>query len=114
MSILSQKPSFSELNPAASEFVPSWMMGEGSLPTRHLDQAMREFHHLVVVNDTESLEQARGWDGAPVDELVDVGVAEALDLEDTLRDRLHCPPNRPQGDTSGRQRARGRHRSPGC
>ncbi|KAL1527463.1 hypothetical protein AB1Y20_016128 [Prymnesium parvum] len=111
----------SMLNPNAPVFVPSYAHAlMDPTEARHIDHAMACFHHLATVNDTETLNQAKGWlgedpslwfvngmdytcpDGAMLDELT----AHLCDREDSLRDHLYCPPRRPKGDTRGRAKPR--------
>lgn len=104
----------STLNPNAPAFVPSWHVDddEGAL----IDDAMKVFHHLATVNDSDSLGEAKAWLGANPDEwaangaeyiadVADEGLASLYDREAHMLDGLYQPPNKPKGNTAGRARA---------
>ena len=108
----------SQLNPNAPSFVPTWMISDPH-EVRMVDDAMKTFHHLASVNDTETLNRAAQWLGSDPTDWVSNGAeytashdvifeCDALDHEQQLLDGLYRPPHQPKGDT----RARARH-SPG-
>ena len=87
-----------------------------------VDDVMATFHHLVTVNDTETLAKVGSWLGSEdewisngAEWIVSDGTEEYLDpilqYEDELCDSLYTPPQQPKGDRSGR--ARGRVKSRG-
>ena len=87
---------------------------------RLVDDAMKEFHRLVTVNDTENLGAVNRWltdelsdwvDSISIsddsDGVVDHETGHFCDQEDTLRSRLHRPQRlQPKGDSRGRARKR--------
>jgi len=121
-SVLEDAESLSGLNPNAAPFVPAynvpaWMVTEAG-SQRRVDDAMRSFHHLASVNDTETLLQAQQWLGKDPSEWMANGAEYvcaqredneqifALEYEQRLVDGLYRAPNQPKGDTRGRARSR--------
>lgn len=111
----------STLNPRAPVFVPSYAHALiHSKEAKQIDDAMACFHHLTTVNDTETLNEAKGWLGEDPDAWFDNGMdymypdgtviddrtGRFCDYEDTMRDQLYAAPQRPKGDTRGRARPR--------
>jgi len=102
----------------ALEFTPSYMLDQSEC--KMVDRTMREFHHLAMVNDTETLGQAKLWLGEDPDGWVAEGaewiaLSEAdgdyHDWEQSLCEDLYRAPNQPRGDTRGRARVSGGSKS---
>ena len=114
--------SSSGLNAHAKPFTPRGTVSENE--GRRIDDILRTMHHLVTVNDTETLLHARAWLGSNPDDWVSNGmdytcgyiggeddpVGDMLDREDWLRDRLYVAPSKAKGCTYGRAKANQLHR----
>lgn len=111
----------STLNPLAPAFVPSYAHAlVESSQAKQIDDAMAWFHHLAMVNDTETLTEAKSWLGEdssawfdngmnymyPDGAIIDERIARYCDYEDMIRQHLHRAPQRAKGNTRGRARPR--------